>query len=121
MESFAENEISSWWVRQRGYEELANGLGEDRLPEAVEWLARRRQGDAAYDAARRAVAERLTKPNPIGAIDVAIDITNEEMGDSLIIRAARVLYQSDPDTVIDWLPESGLSEETQRAILSPEP
>ena len=72
------------------------------------------------NAARRVVTERLTTPNPIGAIDVAIDITNEEIGDSLIIRAARVLYQSDPKRVIDWLPESGLSEQTQRAILEPE-
>jgi hypothetical protein len=37
-----------------------------------------------------------------------------------IINAARNLYRSEPDTVIDWLPESGLSEEAQEAILRSE-
>lgn len=87
----------------------------------MEWLARRHQGDAGYDAARQVLAARLTRSDPVGAIDVAIEITNEGIGDDLIIRAARVLYQTDPEIVIDWLPKSGLSEEGQLAILTPDP
>ena len=88
----------------------------------MEWLTSRPQGDIGPDAARRVVAKRLIKSDPVGAIDVAMDMPNRcgSEREQLIINAAWNLYRNDPETVIDWLPDSGLSEETQRAILSPE-
>ena len=122
MESFSTDNIPSSLVRSKGYEELAREWPEDRLAESVEWLTSRPQGFAGHDPARSVVAKRLTKSDPRGAIDVAMEMADRRGSgrEQLIIDAARNLYRSEPDTVIDWLPESGLSEEAQEAILRSE-
>lgn len=120
MESFATDNIPSSLVRSKGYEELARKWPEDRLTEAVEWLTSRRQGVAGHDPARSVVAKRLTKSDPVEAIDDAMEIADRRQAEPLIINAARNLYRNDPDTVIDWLPESGLPEAFQQAILRSE-
>ena len=113
------------WTVERwphGTSKTSREWPEDRLTEAVEWLTSRPQGNIGPDAARRVVAKHLIKSDPVGAIDVAMDMPNRcgSEREQLIINAAWNLYRNDPETVIDWLPDSGLSEETQRAILSPE-
>ena len=122
MESFVTDYLPSPLVRSRGYEELARGWPDNRLDEAVDWLTIREPGDMGHDAARSVVAERLTKTNPLGAIKVAAKLSDRrrEKREELLVRAARNLYRKDPGTVIDWFPESGLSEEAQEAILRSE-
>ena len=95
-------------------------MADDRLDEAVQWLTSQPEGVAGHDPARRVVAKRLTKSDPVGAIDVAMKIADRRQAEPLIINAARNLYRNDPKAVIDWLPKSALSEETQRAIISPD-
>lgn len=122
MESFAENEISFPWYREQGYAAVTGVLVRNRLGEAVEWLASRPRGDAVFDSSRQIVARRLTDSDPVGAIEVAQTMSDVRFRERelLIVDAARNLYRSDPQVVIDWLPESGLREVSQRAILSPD-
>lgn len=123
MESFVERENYDWGIRQQGYEAISRGWPAARLTEAAEWLMARPQRTVEYDDARIVVAERLAAANPLSSMEIANDISDRRRGEreDLVVDAAQNLYRSDPATVIDWLRESGLSEDAQRAILDDDP
>lgn len=99
---------------------IVKGWPKDSLDDAIEWIGTMRGRGSEYDGAREALAKRLETTDPIGAIAVAVDITNQADGDRLIIAAARNLNKTDPELVREWLPKSGLPKAAQRAILKPQ-
>lgn len=97
---------------------VVQGLPDEDLPEAADWLRQNRDIGRVLDDTRGTLANRIAGSDPRTAIDVAIDITNIAESDRAIITAARILYRREPQLVLDWLPGSGLTETAQAAILS---
>ncbi len=97
---------------------IAQGLPDDELSAAADWLGRNRDAGRELDGIRTTVANRIARSEPRTAIDVAADITNPAESEKLIITAARNLYLAEPDVVLRWLPESGLTSAAQNEIVS---
>lgn len=99
---------------------IAQGAPDENLPALADWLRDNREVGRELDRIRSTVARRIAGSDPFTAIEVAADITNLAESDEVIITAARNLYIADPELVLAWLPESGLTEAAQHDILSGE-
>ena len=106
--------------RDWGFLGIAQGVPAEDLPVVADWLRENRDVGRELDQVRSTIARRIARSDPHTASDIAADITNLAEGDELIIDSARLLYATDPETVLRWLPESGLSEAAQHDVVSGE-
>ncbi|YCM45742.1 hypothetical protein V2O64_06905 [Verrucomicrobiaceae bacterium 227] len=96
---------------------IANEWPEEDLSSAASWIRDQAEQGAEFDQVRLALSSRLWQNgHPLEALNTVLDLVNPQREIS-IVATGQQLYQFHPQVVIDWLPTSGLSEETQRAIL----
>ena len=61
----------------------------------------------------------LSREDPEVALQWAGSIQDEELRQRSTIEVARTWYRQDAETIKEWLPDSGLSEEEQKAVTNP--
>lgn len=92
-------------------------------PEAVgNWLNEKSQSDTPFpelDEAMGEFAREVSRDKPADAMQWAIAIQDQELKDSTITRVGQNWMRQDEEAVKAWLPESGLSEDVQKAIVTP--
>ncbi len=129
--------VSREWAQKdpKAALEWASGLEEDEvrkrsLASAVERWSREDIGAAgewlnavelteSHDSAVHVFAQVLSQENPETAFQWAQSIQDEELRERSTIEVARTWYRQDEETIKEWLPDSGLTEEQQKAVTNP--
>ena len=74
-----------------------------------------RTGD---DGVRAAHAMRMADENPYSAIEQEALLMKDTLGrEKVTVHIAKKLYKKNPESIREWLPESGLSEASQQRII----
>lgn len=83
------------------------------------WLNTQDRSNQVFDPAVEAYANQLAHDQPIAALSWAQQIQDDGRRERTTVRAGQAMMRHDQDAVLTWLPESGLSERAQNAILNP--
>ena len=82
------------------------------------WL-NEKEPSAEMDPVYAAYAREVSKEDGAGAMQWAQTITEPKLQKKIITSVGHNWYRQDKESVEAWLPESGLPEETQKAITQP--
>ena len=88
-------------------------------PEATGNWINQKDPSPEMDPVVAAYAKEVSKADGAGAMKWAVTITEPKLQEEVVTSVGHNWYRQDKDSVETWLPESGLTEETQNAIRKP--
>lgn len=104
--------------KTEGMRELVRHWSKEDPQATGSWL---NQKDASpeLDPVYAAYAMQVSKEDGAGAMKWAVTITEPEMQKRVVTSVGHNWYRQDKEAVEAWLPQSGLAEETRKAIKEP--
>ncbi len=105
-------------VRKRSMATAVERWSREDLGAAGEWLNTVELTES-HDPAVHVFAQVLSREDPKTAFAWAQSIQDEEFRERSTIEVARTWYRQDAETIKEWLPDSGLTEEQQKAVTNP--
>ncbi len=112
------DELPAGEGRSDGMREVVEHWAKDDPEATGNWL-NEKEPSADLDQVYAAYAKEVSKENGEGAMDWARTIAEPKLKEKTITAVGQNWYRQDKAEVEAWLPDSGLSEETQKAITDP--
>ena len=95
---------------------IVGNMSKEQLLQNASWI-KESPAESANDGIRAAYAMRMAELDPYDAIEQALLMTDALGREKVAVHVAKKIYRQNPESIRDWLPQSGLSEASQQRIL----
>ena len=95
---------------------IVGNMSREQLLQNASWI-KESPAESANDGIRAAYAMRMAELDPYDAIEQALLMTDALGREKVAVHVAKKIYRQNPESIRDWLPQSGLSEASQQRIL----
>jgi hypothetical protein len=95
---------------------IVGNMSREQLQENASWI-KESPAESANDGVRAAYAMRMADVDPYDAIEQALLMTDALGREKVAVHVAKKIYKKNPESIRNWLPQSGLSEASQQRIL----
>ena len=95
---------------------IVGNMSREQLLQNASWI-KESPTESANDGIRAAYAMRMAELDPYDAIEQALLMTDALGREKVAVHVAKKIYRQNPESIRDWLPQSGLSEASQQRIL----
>ena len=95
---------------------IVGNMSKEQLLQNASWI-KESPAESANDGIRAAYAMRMAELDPYDAIKQALLMTDALGREKVAVHVAKKIYKQNPESIRDWLPQSGLSEASQQRIL----
>ncbi|MFP6901805.1 MAG: hypothetical protein VCA36_12735 [Opitutales bacterium] len=112
------DELPAGEGKTEGMKEVVEHWAKDDPEATGNWL-NEKEPSADLDTVYAAYAKQVSKEDGAGAMQWARTITEPKLQKKTITSVGQNWYRQDKESVEAWLPDSGLPEETQKAITEP--
>ena len=112
------DELPAGEGKAEGMREVVEHWAKEDPVDAGNWL-NEKEPSADLDPVYATFAREVSKENGEGAMEWAQTITEPKVKEKTIPSVGQNWYRQDKAKVEEWLPDSGLPEETQKAITDP--
>ena len=95
---------------------IVGNMSREQLLQNASWI-KESPAESSNDGIRAAYAMRMAELDPYDAIEQALLMTDALGREKVAVHVAKKIYRQNPESIRDWLPQSGLSEASQQRIL----